>query len=245
MKVLILGHNGMLGHMLHKYLLTKKCKIITVDERWPSNEFKNTINNLLYKSEIKYAVNCIAKIPQKESKDFSVNVDLPIWLENKFMDVNIIYPGTDMDSEGCSYGTSKKIATDFIINESKNTKIIKTSVIGPEIKSKKSVFEWFINSDDTVYGWDKHYWNGVTSLEWSKLCYKMILDWDSYGKVNVPSTNCISKYNLLCIIKEVFNKKITIHKNSKVEANRCLSGDIEVEDIKKQLIELKEFYYDN
>ena len=123
--------------------------------------------------------------------------------------------------------------------------MIRTSIIGPELKSKKSVFEWFMNSTNEVYGWDEHYWNGVTTLEWSKICYDMMLNWNSYGIVNTPSTDCISKYDLLYIIKEVFNKDIAMYKNSKVKVNRCLIGDIEVKNIKQQLIELKEFYYDN
>ena len=43
MKILILGHKGMLGHMVHKYLLTKDCKIVTTDYRWPSQEFMDLI----------------------------------------------------------------------------------------------------------------------------------------------------------------------------------------------------------
>ena len=48
MKVLVLGHKGMLGHMVHKYLSTKdECKLITTDLRWSSEEFKKKVLDLL------------------------------------------------------------------------------------------------------------------------------------------------------------------------------------------------------
>ena len=54
----------------------------------------------------------------------------------------------------------------------------------------------------------------------------------------------ISKYDLLNIIKEVFNKKIEIIPKE-IGENRCLVGNIKTNNIKTQLLELKNFYYDN
>ena len=72
------------------------------------------------------------------------------------------------------------------------------------------------------------------------------LDGESNLKIiNIPATNCISKYELLNLIKRIFKKRIIINKNSDVKANRCLTGTINVKDINKQLVELKKFYYDN
>ena len=79
----------------------------------------------------------------------------------------------------------------------KNTKMIRTSIIGPELKSKSCTFEWFMNSKSKIYGWNKNYWNGITTLEWSKMCYDMMLNWNSYKVLNTPFIKCISKYELL------------------------------------------------
>jgi dTDP-4-dehydrorhamnose reductase len=123
--------------------------------------------------------------------------------------------------------------------------MIKTSILGPELNSKSSVFEWFMNSEGEVFGWTKNYWNGITTLQWAMICYDMIISWDTYLTTNIPATECISKYELLNIIKKVFEKDIVINKNSDVIVNRCLDGTIDVSNIEKQLTELKEFYYDN
>ena len=44
-KVLVLGHTGMLGHMVCKYLIWKGHDIISTDERWPSEKFFQFVNN--------------------------------------------------------------------------------------------------------------------------------------------------------------------------------------------------------
>ena len=94
---------------------------------------------------------------------------------------------------------------------------------------------------------DKFYWNGITTLQWSKICNLMINDFESYDVLNIPTSNRVSKYELLEIIKDVFNKDIEIKKNSKVESERCLkkTDGMPHLDIKTQLKELKDFYYDD
>ena len=46
MNVLILGHTGMLGHMVLKYLKYKGVNVDTTNLRWPSEEFKNYIKEI-------------------------------------------------------------------------------------------------------------------------------------------------------------------------------------------------------
>ena len=56
------------------------------------------------------------------------------------------------------------------------------------------------------------------------------------------STKCISKYELLDLFKEVYNKDIVISKKSGSKLNRCLLGQFKVPTLREQLNELKEFY---
>ena len=246
--VLILGHRGMLGHMVHKYLSTKdNCKLVTTDLRWPTKDFKNFITGFWYDNAGDYIINCIGAIHQNKNK-FEVNTDLPIWLD-KDIDYNlnrcrVIHPGTDT-SEG-DYGISKYKSEKYILERGCITHIIKTSIIGPEISSKNSLLEWFLNKELEVFGYSESYWNGITTLQWAKICYDIICNkYDINKTMTAAMTECISKYELLSIMKEVFNKNIDILKNSGVKVNRCLDGDINTKNIKQQLIELKKFYYDN
>ena len=68
-----------------------------------------------------------------------------------------------------------------------------------------------------------------------------------YDILNIPTSDCISKYKLLNIMKEVFETNIKIKENSDVTIEKCLlkTDNMSNIDIKTQLEELKEFYYDN
>jgi len=243
MKVLVLGHNGMLGHMVHKYLSTKDCKLITTDLRWPSDEFRDFVVEF----DGDFVVNCIGAIHQRTS-EFGVNTDLPIWLDMLKKDFKIIHPGTDCEIDDDDYGNSKREAAEFLLKEGKDTTIIKTSIIGPELNTKASLLEWFLDTEEKeVGGYNKYFWNGNTTLQWSKICYKIMCDFYRYDTLNIPTSECISKSDLLKFMKEVFGKDIKINDNPIIDVNKCLVNtyDMPNVDIETQLKELKEFYYDS
>ena len=213
MKVLVLGHNGMLGNAVCKHL--NSCsgfEILTIDSRWSTEDFVRSL--LSFNGD--YVINCIGAIPQKTT-DFKINYELPIWLDEN-VNCRVIHQDTDSWKEKDDYTLSKIKASNYLALHGSRTKIIKTCVIGHG-KDKVSLLDWFLNSNDEVFGYTECYWNGTTM-----------------------STECISKYDLLNVIKEVYDKKIVIHKDSKLKINRCLRGQVEVPTIKKQLQQLKEFY---
>jgi len=95
MKILVLGHTGMLGHMVVKYLKFQNEEIVTTDLKWETDEFKDYIK----KSTCEYLVNCIGCIPQKKpnwAQYKSVNIFLPLFLTNNFTG-KIIHSSTDCD----------------------------------------------------------------------------------------------------------------------------------------------------
>lgn len=235
MNILILGHNGMLGHMVMSYFDKQNFNISTTNLRFPNEEFKQFVSS--YTGD--YIINCIGAIPQK-TKQFECNTDLPIWLDSN-LTCKIIHPGTDCEIDNDPYGISKRNASDYIKHTGKNTKILKASIIGPELNSKFSLMEWFLNSDSPVTGYTDALWNGVTTYEWVKQCEQLMLNWQYYNTETIISSICISKYELLSIIKEVFNKKIEISKMTGVGINKCQTGSINAKDIQSQLIELKKY----
>lgn len=237
LKVLVLGHNGMLGHMVKKYLEQKDIDIFTIEDKWPSEEFQHKIINFTGN----FIINCIGSIPQKTTH-FETNYNLPVWL-SKNTTTNIIHPGTDCEMDFDEYGISKKRASDYIKENSTNTKILKASIIGPELYSKSSLMEWFLNSENKVNGYKNAFWNGITTLEWAKQCLLLISEWNNYQKETIIEGECLSKYDLLNKIKNIFDKNIEIIPIDNNPINKCLSGNIKVSNIEIQLIELKKFYY--
>ena len=137
MKILILGHNGLLGNMIYLYFKSSNYEIITTDLRWPDDDFK------LFVSEQKadYIINCIGIIPQKrpDNKLYDlINYQLPSWLDD--LGIKVIHPDTD-EADDTLYGLSKRMARESI---TKNTKILKTSIIGFEKGTKFSFLDWFL-----------------------------------------------------------------------------------------------------
>ena len=54
---------------------------------------------------------------------------------------------------------------------------IRCSIIGPEGKGRTSLMEWFLAqpAGSTVNGFTHHLWNGVTTLQFARLCERIIL----------------------------------------------------------------------
>lgn len=237
MRFLILGHNGLLGNMVYSYFKSKKYYTIITDLRWPNEDFKKFIIN----QKVDCIINCIGMIPQKKPTDDKyslINYELPIWLDS--LDIKIIHPDTD-ETEDTPYELSKKMAREKV---SSNTKIIKTSIIGFEKNTKFSFLDWFLNSEIKVNGLTNHFWNGNTTLEWSKWAEKIIKKWNNFDNItSLSNPDCFSKYELLLKIKDVFNKNIDIIPiESGLSKNNCMEGKFITKNIVDQLIEMKKFY---
>ena len=237
MKILVLGHTGMLGNAVYKHLSSIHHGVEITTHRWPKEGFIKEM--LSFNGD--YIVNCIGAIPQR-TDDFVINYDLPIWLD-KNVKGKIIHPGTDCEMDNDHYGISKVNASDYIKNDGKRTKIIKTSIIGHELKGVVSLLNWFLTSEGVVSGYTNAMWNGNTTLEWAKTCVDMMNDWEGYEIENIIRSYCISKYELLSEISEVYKGGVTqIDKNDRDMPNKCLTGGIQKNPISIQLKELKEFY---
>ena len=123
---------------------------------------------------------------------------------------------------------------------------IRTSIIGPELKSKKGLFEWFLNRRKDINGYTEVMWNGVTTLE----CAKFI-DWaisqKLSGLIHLFSKK-ISKYDLLNLAKEVYGKKIKILPDSNIKSDKTLSTErldmnYIVQGHREMLLELKNIFF--
>lgn len=257
--LLILGHSGMLGNAVLKYFNLEHEIEIVEKWRWNSKEFQKQVLD----SNADIIINCIGAIPQKKYKKYQyelLNVILPIFLESTGK--KVIHPSTDCEFSGKleyplkykknairdaddDYGMSKAKISEIIENEFQNTKIIRTSIVGHEITGHFSLLDWFLSADEdqSVNGYVNHYWNGITTLQWAKIAEKMISNWDGYGKITQVGTDGLNKFELLEIIKKVYNRKTEIKKfNAPISMNKMLETDFEIPTIEEQLLDLKKFY---
>ncbi|NMC62034.1 MAG: sugar nucleotide-binding protein [SAR324 cluster bacterium] len=91
---------------------------------------------------------------------------------------------------------------------------LRCSIIGPEHKNYLSLYEWFRKQpiDSTLSGFINHEWNGVTTLQFAKLCKGIIT-----AGIDVPNLQHIvpegriSKYELLkCFAENLGRRDLTI-----------------------------------
>ena len=236
MKVLVLGHKGMLGHMVSKFLIYKGAEVITTDCRWSTSCFKNTTQNF----DGDYIVNCVGAIHQRTNQ-FDINWELPQWLDEN-TNCKIIHPGTDCEMDDDDYGNSKRIASEWIKSSGQNTKIIKTSILGPELNTKASLMEWFLSQTGDVNGYSECYWNGNTTLTWAKFCLHLMYNWESEEVETILEGERVSKYQLLITLKEVYNRyDIIINPVNEPAIDKCLEGKVKTPKLKLQLIDLQYF----
>lgn len=258
-KILILGHRGMLGNALSKYFGKKNdYEILAATNRWGDTDFEKELRD----SDADFIINCIGLIPQRKPTDEEykhINTDLPLFLDT--LGKKIIHPTTDCEFKGDippnekygrshlrdvddAYGKSKAEASRLLEESGKNTKIIRTSIIGHEENSHIALLDWFLSSTGEVKGYTNHYWNGITTLQWAKVCEELIQNWDTAPIMNQYGTDeNKSKYEVLCIAKDVYGKEITITPFEAPNAlNRCVETDTPMPRLADQLTELKAFY---
>lgn len=239
MKILLLGSSGMLGHMVKKYLKSQDYQIETISHRWPSKEFKTEVSN----SGADVLINCIGAIPQR-TKDFDINWELPIWLDTHF-NGKIIHPSTDCEMDDDPYGLSKRKAADWIMDSGKRTKMIKASIIGPELNGSASMLYWFLSNEDNseVNGYSNHMWNGITTYHWAQFCVKLIEDWDGFQKRTILGSECVSKYEMCKIFNKVYNRNIIVNSfETNYAVDKCLEADVVLDHISIQLENMINFY---
>ena len=272
-RILILGSAGMAGHVITKYLnSTNKYKIYTTARdslyTYPTYEldvYKNLpkLDTIIYNIEPNIIINCIGLLVKtcKENIDKAIylNSYLPHYLEaiTNNTKIKVIHLSTDCVNLGTKGSYSENDIPDEVSNygktkafgEIKNDKdlTLRLSIIGNELKKNGTgLFQWFMKQEGKCSGYTRVLWNGITCLELAKQINK-IIDTNLTGLYHLAPDFKISKYELLKLIAEVFNKNIIIEKNNNFVQDKTLVNnrkkeyDPKIPSYKTQLKEMKEF----
>ena len=101
---------------------------------------------------------------------------------------------------------------------------LRTSMIGRELSRKKSLLEWFLAQKGTVNGYKKVIFSGFTTLELSRIIENMILNYSEANGIYHVSSEPISKFDLLCLIKEGLKLSIEIISDESTTCDRSLDS---------------------
>jgi len=235
-KVLVLGSAGLIGHQVYNYLkdsdnyelhnISYQNKIqddtVLLDAR---NEqvFIDKITSI----SPKYIVNCIGILIDGSNADPENSIFLNSYMPHRLtrladkINAKLIHISTD-----CVFSGDKKepyIETDEkdgrgvyaktkglgeVISDKHLT--LRTSVVGPELKNDgEELFHWFMNQSNSISGFTKAIWSGVTTVELAK-AVKWSIDNNITGLYHVTNNSSISKYDLLKLFQKYTKKDINI-----------------------------------
>ena len=277
-KILILGSAGMLGHQLYNYLESKNYIVKGIcrnNKNIPNKFFKNKkflnldlekfdlLKNTILKYRPDFIINCAGIIKQKshlydENKIYLINACLPNYLSilSKKFRFKLIHISTDCVYDGKKgnykegdiinstddYGLSKALGEVY----SDNCITLRTSIIGHEFNQNNGLLEWFLKQKK-VYGFKKAFFSGLTTLELSKVIEKLLKKNLNKGIYNIASKK-ISKYELLVLINEIYDKNILILSSNKLKINRSLNGklfekktNIKISSWKKMIMDMHKY----
>lgn len=273
MTIYIFGANGMLGTYMKTYLSLKdkECICFTRNDLDVSTVTYDKLENLFNKYTIHendVLINCIGIIPQSKNINdtssrnyFLINSLFPNMLStiaslNKMKFIHITtdcvfsgskgnYVETDEHDEINNYGVSKSLG-----ELGYNATVIRTSIIGEELKNKYSLLEWVKkHNNTTLNGYTNHHWNGVTCLQLAKIINTIIHEntwWKGIKHIFSPTS--VTKYELVKMINDTYELNNTIERLETENAvNKTLNSIYEVNcsfnipELDVQIKELRKF----
>lgn len=130
------------------------------------------------------------------------------------------YRENDVSDAEDIYGRSKFLGE---VND-RHCLTLRTSIIGKELSRKKSLMEWFLAQSGTVKGFKNAIFSGFTTIEISRIIEKMLVQHpDAFGLYHV-SSDPISKFDLLTLIKEKMNHAVEIIPDETFHCDRSLDS---------------------
>lgn len=187
-------------------------------------------------------INCVGVIKQQSSsKDplvvIPINTMLPHRLSQLCSLVNsrLILISTDCVFDGLKgnylesdkpnaddlYGKSKELGE---IRDQRHVFTIRTSIIGHELNSKRSLIDWFLNSTDSVNGFKNAIFSGLPTSELAMVIGKLVIpNRELFGLFHI-SVDPISKNDLLTLTKDIYKKDIKIIPSNDIKIDRSLDS---------------------
>jgi dTDP-4-dehydrorhamnose reductase len=102
---------------------------------------------------------------------------------------------------------------------------LRTSIIGHELNSNKSLIDWFLSQNGAVKGYTKAIFSGLPTNEMANVIRDFVIPNPSLRGLYHVSVNPISKFDLLRLVSDVYSKNINIISDDLVSIDRSLNSE--------------------
>lgn len=247
MKILIVGGNGMAGHVLVRYFQRQgKHRVFytTRDTSDPGSLILDVDDIAAVDRSVQLVrpdviINAVGVLNQFADQDkiaaYHINGFLPHRLRRAAdaLSARLIHISTDCVFLGTQGGYTENDPTDgtstYAITKAlgevreEGHLTIRTSIIGPEIRGNGiGLLHWFLKQKGEVNGYRRVPWNGVTTIQLAK-AIDSVLDSSLSGLVHLAHPEIVTKHDMLKLFQELWNKQdVTIVPTDEPSIDRTL-----------------------
>jgi dTDP-4-dehydrorhamnose reductase len=204
-------------------------------------ENQDSLVNILAKVGPDVVVNCVGLIKQLADADdpliaLPINAMLPHRLSRlcSLGGARLIHMSTDCVFNGRRGGYVESDASDAedLYGRSKyigevsvpHAITLRTSIIGHELGSKHGLVDWFLNQPGPVKGYANAIFSGLPTVELARVVSELILPRPDLSGVYHVAAAAISKYDLLKLVANVYQKPGSIERDETVVIDRSLNA---------------------
>lgn len=254
--VLVLGHRGMLGHVVARHLAERGFRVTTIASRFDAGREVEFLADVAA-AGASAVVNCIGV---RASRDFAadlfrVNALLPQLLAAGGRERLLVHASTDgvfAPSGGPfpvsrppdatdAYGLSKRLGE--LCVEVGRSVVLRTSLVGPERETSRSLLGWLSSQRGEVPGYTDQLWNGITTLSWAKLCERALRGELPEGVHQPAAATAVTKHELVATLVKAFGFELSVRAvESGGAVDRRLVPTVSMPPIREQLDELRSWY---
>ena len=244
MKILILGSDGMLGHVVKRYFQNNNYDVYSTNRDKTNENYFDVVENIKGIDKIverikpDVVVNCIGILnkfaEEHQALAVLINSYLPHYLDELSQTANFkfIHVSTDcvFDGKKGSYSVdSPRDAYTFYgrskaIGELQNNRslTLRTSIVGPDENPRGiGLLQWFMKQEDIAKGYSKVVWTGITTIQFAK-CMEEAIKNNLVGLYHVVNGKEITKADLLRLFSKYFKKSIKIVDDDSYVSNKSL-----------------------
>lgn len=255
MRVTVLGASGMLGHVVARFLAEAGHEVRSPAPRFTRQAPEPFLGALLA-TRPQAVVNCTGLRAGPEADLHDVHVGLVQQaLDRLGPGVRFIQAGTDgvfrpdrpdrtTAEEGDAedpYGRTKR-AGERAVREAGGS-VIRCSILGPELGQPRSLLGWFLAQRGPVRGFVNHWWNGITTLQWARVCQGLLATASPPPVCQPGFQPAIPKAEVLRLLGEVWERPVVIlPSEAPTPVLRTLVPDVLCPPLAEQLRELRAWH---